>query len=156
MWENSASTGSDGSGNVMYSDTTPSCVPYPTQRNNSTNQSSQYRALHPLLSSPSFPHPARVIWMSSVEASPAWYNGVEDWQIKTVPYSYQCSKYHIDIVLTHLDSLALAQAQQPARVIRHLVTHPGICSTNFNKDMNGSSLDIVKLIFFYIVRIHMW
>ncbi|KAF8239557.1 hypothetical protein L208DRAFT_1449801 [Tricholoma matsutake] len=115
-----------------------------------------YRALEPLLSSPSFIHPARVIWMSSLEASAALYSGIEDWQNKNTEYSYQSSKYQMDILATHLDSLSLAQAQKSSSqtsVVRHVITHPGICSTNVSKDATGPFMDAVKLVFFYIARL---
>jgi 3-keto steroid reductase len=95
--------------------------------------------------------------MSSLEASPAFYSGLEDWQSKMTEYSYQSSKYQMDILAIHLDSLSLAQSQQPSsqtKAIRHMVTHPGICSTNVNKDMVGPFMDTLKLILFYIVRIY--
>ena len=124
---------------------------------NSINPPSQFRAIEPLLSSTLFPHPARVIWMSSLEASSTLYSGLEDWQTKTTESSYQISKYQIDILATHLDNLSLIQAQQPSSqgtVIRHMVTHPGICSTNVNKDITGPFMDTLKLILFYIVRVY--
>lgn len=94
--------------------------------------------------------------MSSLEASAALYSGIEDWQNKNTEYSYQSSKYQMDILATHLDSLSLAQAQKSSSqtsVVRHVITHPGICSTNVSKDATGPFMDAVKLIFFYIVRI---
>jgi 3-keto steroid reductase len=93
--------------------------------------------------------------MSSHEASLICFN-LEDWQAKTTGFSYQSSKYQIDLLATHLDRLSLKQVQQPsseARVIRHFVTYPGVCITNVDKERSGLVTNALKVIFFYVVRV---
>lgn len=131
---------------------------FPCTNNSLANLLPQFRSLQHLLSSPSFPHPARVIWISSLEASPTLYNGIEDWQNTTTEYSYQSTKYQMDILATQIENLSIAKAKQPsseAQAIRHFVTDPGICSTNVNRDITGPFMDTMKLVFFYIVRIYL-
>ncbi|KAG5650015.1 hypothetical protein H0H81_001080 [Sphagnurus paluster] len=108
-----------------------------------------YRSIeHLLLASP----PSiggRVVWMSSLEASPAFFDP-DDWQLKSSAHSYECTKYQIDLISTHLDRRAL-QTPLPRR-IRHFVTEPGVCSTNVANALVGPLLDFCKLITFYLAR----
>ncbi|KAF8075838.1 hypothetical protein FPV67DRAFT_1469452 [Lyophyllum atratum] len=108
-----------------------------------------YRSIQHLLlaSQPSLG--ARVIWMSSLEASPTFYDS-EDWQLKKTAHSYESTKYQIDLIGTHLDRLAL-QDTGPLR-IRHFVTQPGVCSTNVANALIGPVLDSLKVILFYLAR----
>ncbi|KAG6840632.1 hypothetical protein C0991_005397 [Blastosporella zonata] len=109
-----------------------------------------YRSIqHLLLASPPCIG-SRVIWTSSVEASPLFFDP-EDWQNKKTGHSYESTKYQIDLIATRLDHLAL---QRPAsRRIRHFVTHPGVCSTNVSDALVGPVLNLCKLLAFYIVRL---
>ncbi|KAG6916574.1 hypothetical protein DXG01_006345 [Tephrocybe rancida] len=109
----------------------------------------QYRSIqHLLLATPPCLD-ARVIWTSSIEASPIFFDPV-DWQNKNTEHSYESTKYQIDLVSARLDQLSL---QRPAsRRIRHFNTHPGVCSTNVANALIGPVLDMCKLLAFYIVR----
>ena len=92
--------------------------------------------------------------MSSLEASPQFYQP-EDWQLKNTEFSYQSSKYQIDILATQLDHLSLAQevnTSGPSQVIRHFLAEPGVCHTNVHHAIGGPLVDFWKLLFFYIVR----
>ncbi|KAF8632001.1 hypothetical protein AX17_004946 [Amanita inopinata Kibby_2008] len=107
-----------------------------------------FRALESLLSNS--PFTSRVIWMSSLEASPAYYDP-EDWQMKRNAHSYESTKYQIDIVAALLDKLA--QRNLTHRRPRHFVAQPGICSTSIGKALVGPLLDMVKLMLFYVARL---
>ncbi|KAG6897681.1 hypothetical protein C0992_012430 [Termitomyces sp. T32_za158] len=108
-----------------------------------------YRSIqHLLLASPPCLG-SRVLWSSSIEASPEFFNP-EDWQNKCSEHSYESTKYQIDLISTRLDQLAL---QRPAsRRIRHFVTHPGVCSTNVADALIGPVLNLCKVLVFYLVR----
>ncbi|KAG5645271.1 hypothetical protein DXG03_006573 [Asterophora parasitica] len=108
-----------------------------------------YRSIQDLLlaSPPSLG--ARVVWMSSLEASPTFYDP-EDWQLKKTGHSYESTKYQIDLIGTHLDRRALASSS--SRRIRHFITQPGVCSTNVADALVGPVLDVFKVILFYLAR----
>ncbi|KAK2462309.1 hypothetical protein APHAL10511_005615 [Amanita phalloides] len=107
-----------------------------------------FRALEPLLFES--PSTSRVIWMSSLEASPTHYSP-DDWQCMTTPHSYESTKYEIDLVGTFLDRLALQDStyQRP----RHFIAQPGVCSTSISDALVGPALNVVKLLLFYFARI---
>jgi 3-keto steroid reductase len=136
----------DGFGSAIYLLTLSSCVlVYLSSSSNS--QFTQFRALEPLLSKS--PSRSRVVWTSSLEASPARYNP-EDWQCKATSHSYETTKYEIDLIATFLDRLSL---QDPTRKRpRHFVAQPGVCSTSISDALIGPVLNLVKLFLFYVVR----
>ncbi|KAG5353630.1 hypothetical protein C0989_004311 [Termitomyces sp. Mn162] len=108
-----------------------------------------YRSIqHLLLASPSHLG-SRVVWSSSVEASPNFFDP-EDWQNKKSGHSYECTKYQIDLISTRLDQLALQRSA--SRRIRHFVAHPGVCSTNVADALIGPVLNFCKVLVFYLVR----
>ncbi|GLB33244.1 putative 3-keto sterol reductase [Lyophyllum shimeji] len=108
-----------------------------------------YRSIHHLLLASPTSLGSRVVWMSSLEASPIFYDS-DDWQLKKTEHSYESTKYQIDLICTHLDRLAL---QEPGpRRIRHFVTEPGVCSTNVANALVGPVLDFCKVILFYFAR----
>ena len=88
----------------------------------------------------------RVIWSSSLEASPKHYDP-SDWQNKKTGHSYENTKYQIDIVANTLD----IQNMKTNRRIRHLVSQPGVTSTNVASALIGPALDVLKVWCFYIV-----
>ncbi|KAG6831902.1 hypothetical protein H0H87_003553 [Tephrocybe sp. NHM501043] len=108
-----------------------------------------YRSIqHLLLASPPSLG-SRVVWSSSLEASPSFFDA-EDWQNKKTEHSYESTKYQIDLISTRLDQLAL---QRPAsRRVRHFISHPGVCSTNVANALVGPVLNFCKIVVFYIVR----
>ncbi|KAI0079726.1 hypothetical protein K474DRAFT_1658817 [Panus rudis PR-1116 ss-1] len=92
--------------------------------------------------------PARVLWMSSLEAaSNAFYR--DDWQCIDVPRPYEATKYQIDLIASRL-AIQSAEGQDP--VVRHLLVHPGIAESNMSKSMIGNVLEYIKLAAFYIAR----
>jgi 3-keto steroid reductase len=109
-----------------------------------------FRSLQPILkrSPPSLG--GRVIWMSSIESSPKFYDS-DDWQLKKTNHPYEPSKYQIDLIGTHLDRLALSESSPP--LVRHIVVHPGIASTNISQAAIIWILDYVKVLAFYLARL---
>ncbi|KAJ6567371.1 hypothetical protein DFH09DRAFT_1156773 [Mycena vulgaris] len=112
-----------------------------------------FRALEPLLNSSTYPADSRVIWSSSLEASPKFYDK-EDWQLTKTAHSYEGVKYQIDLVATILDRRALKDPA-PLKRIRHFISHPGVCHTKISTNLvaHGGLLDTLKVIAFYVGRI---
>jgi 3-keto steroid reductase len=74
--------------------------------------------------------PARVIWVSSLEASAMGYDP-DDWQLLRTPNTYALSKFQMDLVTTRLDVQAAAATADGAHdVTRHFIFQPGVVSTN--------------------------
>lgn len=89
--------------------------------------------------------------MSSIEASPSFYNS-DDWQLVKTKHSYESSKYQIDIIATNLDRRAIEEIPRGTAVkVRHVVVQPGVAATNISNALVGSVLDLLKLLTFYIV-----
>ena len=112
----------------------------------------QFRALQPLLAASKSGLGARVIWTSSLEADPTFYDS-EDWQLTKTAHSYESSKYQIDIIATHLDRLALEGARNDNVVIRHVVAQPGVAHSEIANALTGAFTNVIKLITFYLVCI---
>ena len=91
---------------------------------------------------------ARVIWCSSLEASPKFYDS-EDWQLTKTEHSYESSKYQIDIIATNLDRIALNSNER--KPIRHFVSEPGVCSTSISLALASGIRDYIKTLLFYFV-----
>ena len=91
---------------------------------------------------------ARVIWCSSLEAAPKFYDS-EDWQLTKTEHSYESSKYQIDIIATNLDRIGLNSNE--GRPIRHFVSEPGVCSTSISRGLATGILDYFKVFSFYFV-----
>lgn len=109
----------------------------------------QFRELEDLLSaSPS--DSSRVIWCSSLEASPKFYDS-KDWQLKSTEHSYESTKYQIDLIATCLDQLATSAPPISGKPVRHFVSEPGVCSTPISRALVGPVLDYLKVFAFYIV-----
>ncbi|KAK0220301.1 NAD(P)-binding protein [Armillaria fumosa] len=109
-----------------------------------------FRVLHHLLSAPAYKWDTRVIWMSSIEASPDFYAS-DDWQLIKHTISYNAVKYQIDILGTQLDRIALETPDSEKR-IRHIVVHPGIASTPFSDKLVNFWTNALKVILMYIAR----
>ncbi|TFK43075.1 3-keto sterol reductase [Crucibulum laeve] len=109
-----------------------------------------YRSLQPLLSAS--PLGSRVIWSSSLEASPEFYDS-EDWQLRKTEHSYESCKYQIDLVATTLDRRAVKANASGSEQTRHFVSQPGVCSTNVSHALVGPALDILKVLLFYVGRL---
>lgn len=109
----------------------------------------QFRELEDLLSKSPFDN-SRVIWCSSLEASPKLYDS-KDWQLKANEHSYESAKYQIDLIATNLDQLAVQTTPVSGQRVRHFVSEPGVCSTSISRALVGPFLDIVKVFTFYLV-----
>ena len=109
----------------------------------------QFRELQDLMVKTPFEN-ARVIWCSSLEASPKFYDP-EDWQLTKSEHSYECSKYQIDIMAINLDRMALNSKE--GKLIRHFVSEPGVCSTSIARALVSGIFDFIKLFLFYLVSL---
>ncbi|KAJ7122915.1 3-keto sterol reductase [Mycena epipterygia] len=111
-----------------------------------------FRALEPLLKNSAYPADSRIIWSSSLEASPKFYD-TADWQLTKTEHSYESVKYQIDLLATILDRRAL-QTSSPPKRIRHFISHPGVCSTKISTNLvtHGGLLDTLKVFAFYLGR----
>ncbi|KAG7448766.1 3-keto sterol reductase [Guyanagaster necrorhizus] len=109
-----------------------------------------FRSLRHLLSAPTYKWDTRVIWMSSIEASPDLYAS-DDWQLIKHTISYNAVKYQIDVLGTYLDRIALETPDSEKR-IRHIVVHPGIASTPFSNKLVNFWTNVLKVVLMYIAR----
>ncbi|KAF8211610.1 hypothetical protein K438DRAFT_1664401 [Mycena galopus ATCC 62051] len=112
-----------------------------------------FRTLESLLKNSAYPADSRVIWSSSLEASPRCYDNA-DWQLMKTDHSYESVKYQIDLISTTLDRYALRDPSSTKR-IRHFVSHPGVASTKISTNLVafGGFLDTVKVFVFYVGRV---
>ncbi|KAF7330838.1 hypothetical protein MVEN_02423100 [Mycena venus] len=112
-----------------------------------------FRALEPLLKNSAYPADSRIIWSSSLEASPKFYDSA-DWQLTKTDHSYESVKYQIDLISSILDRRALQDSSSTKR-IRHFVSHPGVASTKISTNLVafGGFLDTVKVWVFYLGRV---
>ena len=92
-----------------------------------------FRELEPLLEKAPF-DTSRVIWSSSLEASPKFYDR-EDWQLIKTRHSYESAKYQVDLIATYLDWQACMSPE--TKHIRHFVSEPGVCSTMISSALVG-------------------
>ncbi|KAI3616529.1 3-keto sterol reductase [Moniliophthora roreri] len=110
------------------------------------------RDLQPLLESSKYPHDARVIWTSSLKALRTYEP--EDWQLKRTQDPYGSSKYQTELIATHLDRIALhEQNTTQKKVVRHFISHPGVCHTNIDLNLIFPVLHYVKWLVFHITRL---
>lgn len=109
----------------------------------------QFRVLQSLLKAS--PMGGRVVWTSSLAASPSYES--EDWQLIKTEQSYEGSKYQIELMATHLDFRARKMLDEnPAlHPIRHFISEPGICSTNFATALVSPGLRLIEICLCYIV-----
>jgi 3-keto steroid reductase len=87
---------------------------------------------------------AKVIWSSSLEASPKFYDS-EDWQMTKTGHSYESSKYQIDIMATNLDRISLKSNE--GKPIRRFVSE--VCSTSISRALVSGILDFIKASFLF-------
>ena len=109
----------------------------------------QFRELETLLYQTPYAS-SRVLWCSSLEASPKFYDS-KDWQLKSTEHSYESTKYQIDLIACYLDQMAVKSNPAGEKKIRHLITEPGVCSTTISAAIAGPILDKIKVLLFYIV-----
>ncbi|KAF9500189.1 NAD(P)-binding protein [Pleurotus eryngii] len=104
-----------------------------------------FRELEPALQKS--PERPRVLWMSSLEGRPGYYEA-EDWQLLKTRHSYQASKYQMDLIATILDRRVLNDSNAP----RHLIVHPAVTHTNVSHALASGITDFLKVISFYLAR----
>ena len=95
---------------------------------------------------------ARVIWMSSHEANPIFYDP-SDWQLTNTEHSYESSKFQMDLI-AHLLDQASFQEESDGLPVRHLTVLPGVAGTNIANVLLGTLSSIGMLLAFYIVSYH--
>ncbi|KDR74475.1 hypothetical protein GALMADRAFT_250445 [Galerina marginata CBS 339.88] len=110
-----------------------------------------FRELEDVLAKSPF-ESSRVVWCSSLEASPKFYDS-DDWQLKKTAHSYESTKYQIDIIAHNLNRFSLQSSAPSGKRIRHFVSEPGVCSTTISQALVGPFLDSLKVILFYIGRL---
>ncbi|KIY45142.1 hypothetical protein FISHEDRAFT_76822 [Fistulina hepatica ATCC 64428] len=98
----------------------------------------------------SYSRDARVIWTSSVEASPKFLVDFEDWQLVKAARPYGTSKYHIEIVASLLERKSLSNGLDAPKRVHHIVTHPGVCATDTEGKVIGPFLVRIKIMVFYV------
>ncbi|KAI0092561.1 hypothetical protein BDY19DRAFT_924999 [Irpex rosettiformis] len=111
-----------------------------------------YRRLQSLFKSyaEKFSRPARVLWTSSLEAQPCWYNR-DDWQLVKTDHAYEGSKYEIDLVSSELQRRSQELGGEAA-IVRHITVHPGIVWSDMSKNMIWSVFNVFIGLAFYIGR----
>ncbi|KAG0698853.1 NAD(P)-binding protein [Suillus ampliporus] len=92
---------------------------------------------------------ARVIWMSSHESSPIFYDPA-DWQFVTSAHSYESSKFQVDLIAHQLDQASLQGSDGLST--RHLIVLPGVVGTNIASALLGTFTSICMILAFYLAR----
>lgn len=111
----------------------------------------QYRHLKSLFTeyATRYSRPARLIWQSSLEGQPCWYDH-DDWQLVKTDHSYEGTKYQIDLIASKLNEQSLLPGGE-SNVVRHFLVHPGIVHSNMTNGMVYVFFDTLKVMLFYIV-----
>ncbi|KAN0097810.1 hypothetical protein V8E55_002256 [Tylopilus felleus] len=110
-----------------------------------------FRALEPMLAKYSAAPGARVVWISSHEASSEFYDP-KDWQLIKSEHSYQCSKYQMNMLSLYLDREAVRGQLDDTPAIRHFISYPGVAGTNIATAMLGTFTSLCMFATFYIAR----
>ncbi|KAF7301304.1 hypothetical protein MIND_00695400 [Mycena indigotica] len=112
-----------------------------------------FRTLEPLLKNTAYSADSRVIWCSSLEASPKFYDQA-DWQHIKNHHPYESTKYQIDLTGTILDLQSL-QNKIVLKRVRHFVSQPGVAHTKISTNLvaYGGFIDGLKLVLFYLARL---
>lgn len=110
-----------------------------------------FRALEPHLAKYTESISARVIWVSSHEATSEFYDP-EDLQLIKDDHSYQSSKYQVNLLALRLDREATKHRVPGIPVVRHFSVLPGVVGTNITNGLLGPIMTTCMLVVFYIVR----
>ncbi|KAF8270865.1 hypothetical protein EI94DRAFT_1680085 [Lactarius quietus] len=92
--------------------------------------------------------PARVVWMSSLEALADAYD-TDDWQLVQSERPYQGTKFQTDLVCTEL---ARRAGPSPTAAVRHITVHPGVVSSSIDTALIGGFMVKLKVIALYLAR----
>lgn len=93
---------------------------------------------------------ARVVWISSHEASSEFYDP-KDWQLVKTEHSYECSKYQMNMISLHLDREAIRGQLDCTPAVRHLTAYPGVAGTSIATALLGTFRTLCMFAAFYIV-----
>lgn len=93
---------------------------------------------------------ARVVWISSHEASSKFYDS-KDWQLVKSEHSYQCSKYQMNMMSIYLDREAIRRQLDGAPAVRHFTVYPGVAGTSIASALLGTFMSLCMYATFYIV-----
>lgn len=110
----------------------------------------QFRALEPMIAKQKAATGARVVWVSSHEASSKLYDP-KDWQLVKSENSYGCSKYQINMMALHLDREAVRNQLDGIPTVRHLIAYPGVAGTNIAAAILGTFTSLCMFVTLYIV-----
>ncbi|KAI6046467.1 NAD(P)-binding protein [Pisolithus marmoratus] len=111
-----------------------------------------FRALEPHLTKYTGSMGARVIWLSSHEATSEFYDP-NDWQLINDDHSYQSSKYQLNLLALRLDQEATEHPIPGTPVVRHFSALPGIAGTNIASALLGPVTTAFMFIAFHIARL---
>ncbi|TFY61320.1 hypothetical protein EVJ58_g4575 [Rhodofomes roseus] len=110
-----------------------------------------FRSLQPLLSAwtaRTRSEPARVLWMSSIDAM-ATYDPDNDPQLTKTSTSYQASKAQLDLMVWELNKQSKANGSE----VMHYIITPGITATNVAAALlRPYVLELLMIAFFYFCR----
>ncbi|KAI0035642.1 hypothetical protein K488DRAFT_18021, partial [Vararia minispora EC-137] len=108
------------------------------------------RTLEPMLAASATGEtgPGRVIWQSSLEALPEYFDP-DDWQLVKTVDPYHASKYHMDLIGAELNRRALQDRPQK---IRHILVEPGVVHTSIDLMLINTFLHHLKHISFWLAR----
>ncbi|KIJ70394.1 hypothetical protein HYDPIDRAFT_78786 [Hydnomerulius pinastri MD-312] len=110
-----------------------------------------FRALEPMLAKYTTSTGARVIWVSSHEASSEFYDP-KDWQLVKSEHSYESSKYQMNLLSLHLDREATRDQVAGKPIVRHITVLPGVAGTNIASALLGTVTAMCMFTAFYIAR----
>ncbi|KAF8121340.1 NAD(P)-binding protein [Boletus edulis] len=110
-----------------------------------------FRALEPMLAKYSAPPGARVVWISSHEASSEYYDP-KDWQLVKSEHSYECSKYQMNMISLYLDRQATRGQRDGKPTVKHSIAYPGVAGTSIATALLGTFSSLCMFAAFYIAR----
>ncbi|KAI0299721.1 hypothetical protein B0F90DRAFT_1630705 [Multifurca ochricompacta] len=90
--------------------------------------------------------PARVLWMSSLEARADAYDA-DDWQLVESAQPYEGTKFQMDLIRAELSRRA-----ESSGLIRHFTVHPGVVYSSIDAALVGGVLARIKVVVFYLAR----
>ncbi|KAG1739846.1 NAD(P)-binding protein [Suillus paluster] len=108
-----------------------------------------FRALESHLAKYKVSTGARVIWMTSHESSPTFYDPA-DWQLIKSAHSYESSKFQMDLIAHQLDQVSLQTSNELPT--RHLIVLPGVAGTNIASALLGTFSSMCMFLSFYLAR----
>lgn len=108
----------------------------------------QFRSLESHLAKYQMSTGARVIWMSSHESNPIYYDPT-DWQLVKTAHSYESSKFQMDLIAHRLDQASLQDSD--TLPTRHLIVLPGVAGTNIASALLDTFSSMCMFFAFYLV-----